>query len=125
MSDADWILSVVESFYAKAKIDVLIGYHFRNVKDFDEHIPRIASFWDLRLLGKTNRNFGKPFDLMSVHTALPIKPGELGRWMVLFRRTLDEKLTETPEKSSLAKEWREKLVQFEGIFSRFFTVQNP
>lgn len=125
MNPPDWILSVVESFYEKAKVDVLIGYHFRNIKDFDEHIPRIASFWDLQLLGKTERPITHPFDVANLHLALHIKKGEVGRWLVLFRRTLDEKLLEHPEMQSLSDHWRERLVHFEGIFLRLFSVQNP
>jgi hypothetical protein len=37
MTKPGWILAVVDSFYDKAKTDVLIGYHFRNIKDFEEH----------------------------------------------------------------------------------------
>lgn len=115
MNDEDWIFSVVNSFYDKAKIDILIGYHFRNIKDFDEHIPRIAAFWDMQLLGKTRRNFGEPFDVMKVHVPLGIKKGELGRWLLLFRKTLNE-----AEPNHLKDEWEKRLKIFEGIFSRFF-----
>jgi truncated hemoglobin YjbI len=119
MTNAEWILKVVDSFYLKAKTDILIGYHFRVIPDFDEHIPRIASFWDLQLLGKTERKMSSPFDVMKLHQALGIKRGELGRWLVLFRKTLDEETNAQPEMQSLKDSWEEKLVQFEGIFLRF------
>lgn len=35
MTKNEWILSVVQSFYDKAREDVLIGYHFRIIEDFD------------------------------------------------------------------------------------------
>ena len=119
MKNQDWILKVVQSFYEKAKTDILIGYHFRNIQDFEEHIPRIASFWDLQLLGKTERQISHPFDVMNLHLKLGIKRGELGRWLVLFRKTLDEEVFEFPEMKSLKENWEDKLVTFEGIFSRF------
>ncbi len=122
MTDSEWILSVVDSFYEKAKSDVLIGYHFRNIKDFEEHIPRIASFWDLQLLGNTERTVTHPFDLPKLHLALFIKKGEVGRWLVLFRKTLDEKES---GHETLAGLWRERLVFFEGVFLRLFSVKNP
>lgn len=115
MSDEDWIFSVVHSFYEKAKSDILIGYHFRNINNFDEHIPRIVAFWEMQLLGQTKRDFGEPFDVMKVHVPLGIKRGELGRWLLLFRKTLQES-----ETNSLKVEWDRKLTIFEGIFLRFF-----
>lgn len=118
MTHEQWIFHVVERFYDKAKIDVLIGYHFRNIHDFEAHIPRIAAFWELQLLGKTARKLDAPFDLIKVHIPLGIKRGELGRWLVLFRKTLDEETTE--DKKVWREEWEEKLKQFEGIFLRFF-----
>lgn len=52
MTNEEWILQVVQHFYDKARVDVLIGYHFRIIKDFETHIPRIAAFWDMQLLAK-------------------------------------------------------------------------
>lgn len=120
MTDNEWIYSVVESFYDKAKIDILIGYHFRVIQDFDEHIPRIVTFWELQLLGKASRPIEKPFDIMKPHMPLGIKRGEIGRWLVLFRKTLDEQVALHPEKKPLREQWEKKLVDFEGKFLRFF-----
>lgn len=124
MTTSEFIFEVVSSFYDKAKIDVLIGYHFRNVADFDTHIPRIATFWDLQLTGKSQRRLEQPFDMMGVHIPLGIKPGELGRWLVLFKKTLDEKMALHPEFGELKKEWLERLSFFEKVFSRFLSP-NP
>lgn len=120
MTQNQWVYSVVESFYDKAKIDILIGYHFRNIKDFDEHIPRIVSFWELQLLGKASRPIGEPFDVMKVHVPLGIKRGELGRWLLLFKKTLTEKTEMHPEMKPLEEQWLKKLDDFEGRFLRFF-----
>jgi hemoglobin len=125
MTKPEWIFAVTDSFYEKAKIDVLIGYHFRVIEDFDTHIPRIASFWDLQLLGKTERVITHPFDVAKLHLALSIKKGEVGRWLVLFRKTLDDMTALHPEMEDLAKTWRERLIFFEGVFLRLFSVENP
>jgi hemoglobin len=125
MTKAEWIFTVVDSFYDKAKTDVLIGYHFRVIEDFDEHIPRIASFWDLQLLGKTERKITHPFDVAKLHLDLKIKKGEVGRWLVLFRKTLDDMTEKHPEMEELSRLWRERLVFFEGVFLRLFSVENP
>ncbi len=118
MNRQEWISLVVSSFYDKARNDILIGYHFRNIPDFDEHIPRIVAFWELQLLGKTQTIVSRPFDIINVHIPLKIKRGELGRWLVLFRQTLKEKLTEYPLMKDLEGEWEKKLVFFESIFLR-------
>ena len=120
MTKNEWIYSVVDAFYQKAKIDILIGYHFRIIKDFDEHIPRIASFWDLQLLGKSERPLSEPFDVINKHIPLGIKRGELGRWLVLFKQTLDTETEKHPEMKDLKEFWLIKLQIFEGIFLRFF-----
>ncbi len=120
MSEAEWIFSVVKTFYDKAKDDILIGYHFRNIHDFETHIPRIASFWDIQLLGETQQKGGPPFDMMNSHLPLGIKRGELGRWLVLFRQTLKEKTTK--DFSGLSERWEERLKIFEGIFLRFLAL---
>lgn len=123
MKQSEWIHQVVDAFYAKAKNDVLIGYHFRVIHNFDDHIPRIATFWDLQLLGVTERALTEPFDVMKVHIPLQIKRGELGRWLVLFRKTLDEMTLKHPEFSDLKEAWLAKLVFFEGVFLRFFGLK--
>ena len=119
MTENEWILRVVDSFYQKAKTDILIGYHFRIIKDFDEHIPRIATFWELQLLGKSSRPIHEPFDVMRLHLAMGIKRGELGRWLVLFRKSLDRETQIHPEMKHLQEAWEERLTFFEGVFLRF------
>lgn len=119
MTENEWIFRVVDSFYQKAKTDILIGYHFRIIKDFDEHIPRIATFWELQLLGKSSRPLHEPFDVMRLHLAMGIKRGELGRWLLLFRKSLDHETQSYPEMKHLKDAWEERLIFFEGVFLRF------
>lgn len=120
MTAQDWIFQVVSSFYEKAKNDILIGYHFRNIPDFNEHIPRIAAFWELQILGKSDIKISKPFDVINVHLPLKIKKGELGRWLLLFRKTLEEELAHDLEMKDIKMEWEKKLIIFETTFLRSF-----
>ncbi len=85
----DQINRIIYSFYQVATHDILIGYHFRVIKDFDTHIPRIADFWQLQLTGKIDNPKSLPFDLINVHIPLKVKMGEINRWKVLFQQTLD------------------------------------
>ncbi len=119
MNQNDWIFNVVNSFYDKAKDDILIGYHFRVVKDFETHIPRIATFWEMQLLGKASRPLTESFDVMKIHSVMGIHRGELGRWLLLFRKTLDEQVALHPEMFDLKSLWEERLIVFEGIFIKF------
>jgi truncated hemoglobin YjbI len=125
MSAEDWIFSVVDAFYQRARTDVLIGYHFRVIEDFESHIPRIAAFWEIQLLGQTPRDYGGPFDVLNLHRPLMIKPGELNRWLLLFRRTKEEALKAHPQFSSLSDLWEERLRFFEGVFLRTLGLKVP
>jgi hypothetical protein len=122
MNSNDWIFNVVTSFYSKATSDILIGYHFRNIVDFEDHIPRIVTFWEMQLLGKSSQKTDTPFDIINAHIPLKIKRGELGRWLLLFRQTLDQQEALSPEMGELKQEWERRLEIFEGIFSRFFRL---
>jgi hypothetical protein len=123
------IPTVVTSFYAKATTDFLIGYHFRKIAEieginplappieaFAAHIPRIVSFWELQLIGKTSTPLTRPLQLFPVHKALNLRRGELGRWVLLFTQTLDEQAPNFPDQGSLIKKWREKIQSFEQDF---------
>lgn len=121
MTTQEWIFQVVDSFYQKARHDVLIGYHFRAIEDFETHVPRIAAFWEIQLLGSTEKKV-EPFDVMKVHVPLGIKRGELGRWILLFRQTLFREVELHPEFLELKEKWLDRLLFFEGVFLRFFSL---
>lgn len=108
------IALVVEKFYEKARADILIGYQFSKIKDFDQHIPRIISFWEIQLLGKSERSVTAPFDLMNIHRPLHIKRGELDRWVVLFKKTLEECAVD----ELMQKEWLKRIEFFREKLSR-------
>lgn len=119
------IKKIVDDFYRLATVDVMIGYHFRKIREkdgehplkppldaFSKHLPRIAHFWEVQLLGE--RLQGERFDLIKVHRELGILPGELGRWLTLFRQVLNE----YDQDDLFIKNWLEKLDHFEVIFKR-------
>ena len=82
------ILKIISSFYELATHDVMIGYHFRMIENFDTHLPRIAGFWQLQLTGTIENKGELPFDLINVHRPLKIKVGEIHRWVLLFEKNL-------------------------------------
>lgn len=115
------ILNIIEEFYQKATFDFMIGYHFRKIADFETHIPRIAVFWELQLTGKTEKRHELPFNLIAVHKPLGIKKGELGRWVVLFKETLQENVKHGKVSAEQASVWIEKVNFFEKkLFEKLF-----
>ena len=113
------ILKATQCFYDLAKKDVMIGYHFRFIENFDEHIPRIANFWYLQLNNKAYDKSHLPFKLLEVHKTLGIKKGEVGRWVTLFEQNLSkmaqDKIITNDEQDIWLKSvghFQEKLMQF-------------
>lgn len=116
MNKNEIISQVVHKFYAKAKIDFMIGYHFRVIDDFDTHIPRIIIFWEIQLLGKKPKVEIVPFDLINIHRPLNIKKGELGRWVALFQETLNK----VSNDQDLNNKWNEKVEFFRDRMLKTF-----
>ena len=106
------IETVVVEFYKKAIYDVLIGYHFQRITDFSTHIPRIIDFWARQLLPELYLGNPASFKLIPKHQALGIKRGEVGRWVILFEKTLEE----NPLNAICAKKWKEKIQHFQKVF---------
>lgn len=111
--DEQLILKIITSFYELATNDVLIGYHFRNIQDFDQHLPHIAAFWSIQLNSATTLPHAS-FDLMKAHQPLGIKPGELDRWVKLFKGNLDKFELDDDQKN----EWLNKVDFFKEKLAR-------
>ncbi|MBY0380489.1 MAG: group III truncated hemoglobin [Xanthobacteraceae bacterium] len=81
---------VVQTFYARAREDEVIGPVFRAaVRDWDEHIHNITNFWSSMML-KTSRYDGRP---LRPHLRLPLEPMHFDRWLALFEATVTELCT--------------------------------
>jgi len=114
MSPSREIETIVRAFYDKARSDVLLGYHFARIPDFEAHLPRIFAFWELQLTGSTTRELSSPLDAIRAHIPLRIHKGEVNRWVKLFHETLDSAAVE----EDLKAQWREKLIHFQQVFLR-------
>jgi hemoglobin len=94
---------LVRAFYGRALSDPVIGWIFTDVAqlDLDEHVPRIASFWETILLG-TGTYLGAPFPPhAALHAKVGLKAGHFGRWLALWTTTIDERFA--GERAELAK----------------------
>ncbi|MAX67027.1 MAG: hypothetical protein QF441_16000 [Bacteriovoracaceae bacterium] len=110
---------IITSFYDKAKKDILIGYHFRIIEDFDPHIVRITDFWNLQLNGQIQDKSHLPFKLLEVHKELKINKGEVFRWVKLFQENL-EHYEANNEITLYQKEiWLQKVGLFRDKLLRF------
>lgn len=133
MSDdnAQVISNIVLAFYKMATVDFLIGYQFRKIQEFQgaspltppieafkSHLPRIDKFWRMQLLGERIGEDEK-FDLLNIHRKLLVRKGEVNRWVILFKETLNKYDQENPGHEKLIKDWRKKIDEFEKRFLTF------
>jgi hemoglobin len=115
MISYDLILEIIEAFYAIAKKDIMIGYHFRVIDDFDEHIPRIADFWNLQLTGEMKDRKNLPYDLIGVHIPLKVNLGEIHRWEKLFNDNLEYFLAENKIHKDDMLLWQSHVNKFKNV----------
>lgn len=107
--DEAMIAAVVDDFYAKARIDPLVGPIFmRAIPDAEwrAHMDVIADFWSSVLLG-TRRYAGRP---MPAHLALgDLADAHFIRWLALFRETVEALCP--PEVAALFVDRAERIAQ--------------
>ncbi|MGD9804054.1 MAG: group III truncated hemoglobin [Hyphomicrobiaceae bacterium] len=79
------IKKLVHTFYARVRIDPMIGPIFnRTIDDWDAHLEKLCAFWSSVML-MTGRYKGSP---MRAHVELPdITPAHFQRWLALFQAT--------------------------------------
>ncbi len=82
--DEAMIDRLVRTFYARARLDPLIGPIFENrVHDWDGHLGRMCAFWSSVAL-MSGRYHGRP---MVAHLPLPIDTPHFDRWLEIFAAT--------------------------------------
>ena len=118
--DEVMVRAVVDTFYARARADEVIGPVFNRVIAADEwpkHLDTITDFWSSLMLG-TGRYTGRP---MPKHFAIPeLSDEHFARWLKLFRQTAEALCP--PEAAALfvdraetiGNNFRIRLAQFRG-----------
>lgn len=83
---------LVRSFYGRALDDPVIGFIFTDVAhlDLEEHLPKIASFWETILLGARTYSGGAFHPHAALHAQVPLRAGHFQRWLALWHATVDE-----------------------------------
>ncbi len=96
----------VDEFYAKVRLDDLIGPVFMQViADWQPHLNRMYAFWNAVLFGAPGFK-GNPF---AKHAPLAIERPHFDRWLALFDGTIDSHFEgpvadETKKKAGLMAE---------------------
>jgi hemoglobin len=118
--DEAMVAAVVDSFYARARLDPVIGPVFNRViapEAWPAHLKTIADFWSSMLLG-SGRYSGRP---MPKHIAIPdLTDAHFARWLALFRETAEELCPPGPaalfvERAEvIGNNFRLRIAQFRG-----------
>jgi hemoglobin len=90
---------LVDHFYDKVKIDVLLGPIFNGILEghWPGHLQKLYRFWQTILLDEHTYH-GSPFP---PHAQLPVERKHFDRWIELFEKTVDEQFV--GEKATEAK----------------------
>ena len=82
---------LVDEFYAAIREDELLNPIFTDVAqvNWEHHLPKMYAFWNGLILGMPGYR-GQPFP---PHTVLPVGREHFGRWLELFRATVDRHFT--------------------------------
>ena len=99
---------VIDDFYRRLAADPDIGHHFERIRDFEDHVNRIADFWYMNLGGRLDTP--PTIDMVGKHAPLKLTETDLETWLRHFRAT-----TEAHLEAPLAAEWQQLA---EGIASR-------
>jgi hemoglobin len=78
---------LIRAFYARARLDPMIGPIFeQRVHDWEGHFARMGAFWSSVVL-MSGRYHGMP---MALHLPLPIDTPHFDRWLEIFAATAYE-----------------------------------
>jgi len=91
------IHSVVDTFYGRIAVDPILQVPFRTVKDWPHHVVRLTHFWWIRLGGRPY--LPGMYNPVEKHFIAGFNPPLLRRWLAIFKKTIEEKLT--PEQAIL------------------------
>lgn len=86
---------LMDTFYARAMDDQVLGYIFKDVArlDLKHHLPIIGDFWETMLFrnGDYQRHQRNP---IAVHEELdaktPLLPKHFDRWLEIFGKSVDD-----------------------------------
>lgn len=117
---------LVRAFYSRALEDPIIGWLFTDIAglDLEEHVPKIASFWETILLGAQTYRGGAFGPHVALHMKAPLRRGHFERWLWLWHTTVDELFT--GDRAELAKSHANRVAgAFHGRLEAMSAVTAP
>lgn len=83
---------LVRRFYTHVLDDPIIGFLFTDIAriDLEEHLPKVAAFWETILLGAGTYSGGAFAPHASLHRQVPLRPAHFERWLKLWHEAVDE-----------------------------------
>jgi hemoglobin len=82
----EMIEAQVRAFYAKVRVDPVLGPIFGRIHDWEPHLARMCSFWSsVMLMSGTYK--GNP---VAKHAPLELASDDFARWLSLFAQTAEE-----------------------------------
>ena len=127
------IEEIVRKFYLLAINDIFLSYQFKKINknpnkykilesdlgDFESHLPKVIDFWCVQLIPEYKSKVHRE-NVLKVHSYLNIHQGELGRWVLLFKKCLSDNLKDQDEVSL----WSQKVDLFQAKFENYFFNHN-
>ncbi|MFJ1751488.1 group III truncated hemoglobin [Kitasatospora sp. NPDC088134] len=91
LTTRDDLERVLRRFYRAAFADPLIGPFFTGIArlDLEAHLPRITDFWESALLRTAAYRGNALAPHAALHAVAPLTAAHFGRWVQLWRATLD------------------------------------
>ncbi|MEU7552137.1 group III truncated hemoglobin [Streptomyces sp. NPDC044571] len=85
------LLALLRRFYAAAFADRRIGPFFTEIAgtDLEAHLPRIADFWERALFRSADYTGNAFAPHAALNTARAMTAEDFGRWVQLWRATID------------------------------------
>lgn len=92
LEDKDDIILLVNTFYSKIRNHKNLGYIFNEVAriNWEEHLPRMYSFWGSLLLGEHSYSGNPMTKHLSLSKITSLTEIEFNEWLMLFSDTVDE-----------------------------------
>lgn len=117
--ERDKIHTILNVFYTRVKGNDVLKDSFQILfLNFEGHVEHITDFWDLTL--NSRKKMKNPdnihFDLVKVHKMWKVDEIELGEWLNIFQKTLNEYAENDPQSRSEIDHWWQITLRLKKFF---------
>lgn len=88
----DDVVLLVNSFYYKVQESPILGFIFNDIAgiNWDEHLPRMHSFWASVLLGEQSFSGNPMIKHIKLSKLTTMSSVQFNEWLTLFYKTVDD-----------------------------------